>query len=71
MLPHPDFSYTTIETYNWENLQNIYVRRWCIYNLFIELSKRVSNNQHLILDLHKENTVSQKKKHQGIFQHLC
>ena len=48
------------------NIDDIYVRRLCIYHLFIEMSICGINIQHPMIDLHKENTVSQENKCQGI-----
>ena len=45
---------------------NSYSIRWCIYNLFSELSKGGSNSQQLMLTFHKENNASWKNHFQGI-----
>ena len=67
MLANPVLHKISVEKYKWEPFPQIYVSRWCIYNLSIEHGKTGRNSQLLMLDLHSDNTASRKKYLQGTF----
>ena len=55
LLAHSVF-YVSIDTYDLKT--DVYVRKWCLYNSSIEVSKGGRNTQHSMLDIFKEKTAS-------------
>ena len=63
-------SYWFQQIFNWHlqiiNIANNYVSWFCIHKMSIELSKGGRNNQHSMLDFHKEETASLENKSHGL-----